>query len=308
MIQVFKSYLMTTIAAVGAAYCLVSLGEGHPLCATSGCEIYANYKLLGFSLYGWGLVAFALLAILAGPGCKPHVKQPLYGALCLALTLDSALLAYQALFWTCLSCLLIAALIGLIALAGYWNHPYCRTRLYRALAATWFILFSVVSLLVAKEVVSTPWILAGSEEAEARIYFSPTCQACQSVTLDLLDGPDVDKVAFIPVAKSPEDARRIAVVVALGPKGPEAVRRLFQEDLPGAGKGMWWELLRNKMAMASQGITRVPTIVSPFVLETGHRLSGLPFALLDLPPMVDTQTDAGCSVVVEEPCADKKTP
>lgn len=308
MIQGLKTYLITGISALGAAFCLVSLGEGHPLCATAGCELYSNYKLLGFSLYGWGLLGFGLLAILAGPGCKPQLKQPLYSVLCLALTIDIVLLGYQALLWPCSSCLFVAALVGLAAIAGYWVYPYCRTCTYRVLTGAWLILFTVVAVSMVKEVALRPWVMYGAENAPVQIYFSPTCQACQSVALQLLDGSDGDKVAFIPVAKSQEDTRRISVVVQLGLNGPQAVRQLFQENLEGEGRGVGWALLRNKVAMARMGITRVPTIISPFVPETGPGLDGFPFALLASPLPVTDNSDDGCPIITEEPCTDESKP
>ncbi len=257
---------------LGALYCLLNASGADLFCLTQGCRIYAGYSFLGIGFYVYGLAGFILIFVLAL--AYPRARTALWLSLVVGaiLVLDGFFLFYQYLFWACLSCLVVAALIGLIALAGIWVLRLPGRSILTVIAGFWFLLFGYVSLEAVKEVYFEPWAIAGEADAPIQVFFSPVCPACSEVVTRILQDPETARLAaFYPVAKNKRDEERIAVwLEAAARQGePPALTDLFSApensaELSGVDRA---RLRANKVGLAKRGGTSVPFIVTPFLPE-----------------------------------------
>ncbi len=257
---------------LGALYCLLNAGGAGILCLTEGCRIYASYTLFGIGFYIYGFAGFLLLFVLTL--IYPRARTALWLSLAVGvvLALDALFLFYQYLYWACLSCLVVAALIGLIAAAGIWLLRLPGRSVIAVVGVIWFVLFGYVSLEAAKEVSFEPWAMAGEADAPIQVFFSPVCPACRDVVTRILDDPATAQMSvFYPVAKNQRDERRIAawIAAAQDAQEPPPVTDLFL-DAPSEerlSKADARRLRANKVALARRGGTSVPFIVTPFLPE-----------------------------------------
>lgn len=292
----------TCLAGSGMLFCLAAMaGLTATGCVTSGCSIYAGYRLMGVSIYGWGALAFCLLALVTfRPLAAKWPERLPYAVVLSALVADSLFLAYQALFWPCLNCLVVAGLIGGIGALSVRQQDY-RTGTFKAALGLWLILFSIVSFSAGREVLLKPWAMTGPAQPQATVYFSPTCPACVDMIENLLASSDFDKVAFVPIAKSEEDRKRIEA--AQGREGEAAIRALLEpasesERTFRVAFGLW----RNKALMAAKGIDSVPVVVaSRLPAPAAPSLSGLIPASF-FTPAEPAPAAASCSISVAESC------
>lgn len=289
------------LATTGAIFCLLALFGGiGGVCLTSGCFIYSSYRFLGLSFYGWGLLAFVLIGLLA-LSRRPFFFGRVYPAVVFgALIVDIFLLAYQALFLVCTNCLVVGFLIGGIGAVSTRTHAFCRTRVFKVTMACWAVFCGAVSLMAAKEVALTPWALAGPVAPVGTLYFSPTCPSCEALVRELSASPDAERLAFVPVAKNDEDARRIQA--ASGTQGLEGVLGLFEEkEHPEKIRlSTSLRLWKNKAVMAAKGMTTVPVLVASVVPRPAASSFGQVLPPGFMSPRLEPQAGS-CSVVVEDP-------
>lgn len=258
-------------ALSGFFLCLANAGGAELFCVTAGCDIYQGYAFLGLSFYVWGALAFGAVLLFSR---LPLLRERLPGGMIILCSLllvgDALFLAYQVLFWPCTSCLAVALLLGGIGYSEWRKTTGPGRNVLGGALALWLVLLIPAGFHALKEMGGQPWILYGVQDAPTQVYFSPTCPSCKTVVESLLDNPSLTgKVAFIPVAKNTEDKKRIAGVLSQNHTGADAVRKLFQTELPPGELSLKAQLrlLRNKSSLAGRGFSSVPQILSSTVIE-----------------------------------------
>jgi len=292
-------------ALLGLTLCLLNAAGVGLFCLTSGCALYAGYSLFGLSFYVYGAIAFGVIVLLAASAGKiPRAVPWLGGIILVGLALDMLFLGWQLLYWPCLSCQVVALLLGWTA-AGFWRtYPQLCRRLFKGVLLLWFILLIPSGIAAGKEVLLTPWALYGPADASIRVFFSPTCPACVTEVNKLLQSSEVARMAFYPIAKNDRDLRLLAALLQEGVAQPADLGRLFAVDLEEAKEPslqLRWHLAKNKMALARLGAQTIPLILSATVIE-GPRP---PWAeLFSTPASNPAAESGGCGIVDQQdlPC------
>jgi hypothetical protein len=287
-----------TTQAVGLICCLYfSTKHATITCITNGCAIYANYTFAGLSFYGWGAVFF-LSMLLFSVVRRAQRLQP--AMIIVALVVDAGFLAYQAIFWPCTNCLVIAALLGSLGIVVLrQQQPGLMRQITKTAVILWGLLFCTVSVSAIKQAAITPWAAIQAESPVATVFFSPTCPSCSEMVKSLLDSPDVAGIQFVPVAKNNVDRERLAAL----PAEPAAkdLLVLFDQQAPRGEVDFRTRqrLWRNQSALASLGITSVPVLVSSVLPEQKPSFS-LPGFNMTLPMTAPAKHSGSCSMAVEE--------
>ena len=296
-------------AVLGMLFCLLNAFGAELLCLSSGCALYADYRVAGIPVNLLGVAAFAaivLVSLLARE--RPAWRFRLYLLLLLVVFLDTLFLAWQIAFWPCSSCLFVALLLIGCLFAALRVFPPFRSKLLFLVVLLWFAAFAPVSVAAGKELFLRPWSAFGPADAPVAVYFSPTCPSCKSVVLAILERSDLlDRVAFYPVAKTAEDVRRLALLLEV--EGAAGLRRVFSDD-PVPAQTPWslrWRLLRNNMMMARMGVTTVPLVLAPQLIEAPAPPAALPMpgsSWLPANLLPAPQIEFGCSLAPgdAEPC------
>jgi hypothetical protein len=283
------------LSFLGALFCLLNARGADLLCLTQGCRIYSSYTLLGIGFYIYGLAGFLLIFALAL--IYPRARSALWLSLVVGtiLLLDGFFLVYQYLFWPCMSCLVVAALIGMIAVAGIWWLRLPGRPLLMLIGAAWFVFFGYATLEASKEISFPSWAIAGEADAPIKVFFSPVCPACKDVVTRILQDPGTARMtAFYPIAKNSRDEERIAAWLEAAETRGEAppLTDLFEDpetvaNLTAADRG---RLRANKITLARRGGASVPFIVAPFLPELSK-----PVQSIFTPPSGDLFAPPGAS-------------
>lgn len=295
---------------LGGAYCLLNAAGAELFCSTQGCDIYAGYGLFGLSFYIYGFAGFLGIFLLALWSSWRPARSLLAIAVGLALFFDTLFLIYQALLWPCSSCHVVALLIGLTAFFAVTGLNVPGRKFLIGIGLLWSVFFIFVGLSVVKEVAFSPWPIYGSIDAPVKVYFSPTCTACEEAIRKIINDPQIaTETAFYPVAKNGKDEARLAILFQRSGRrvDTDGILGLFEKgaNQPATlGVRDKLRLFSNKMALAKANAIRVPMIVSPYILETGWPKD-------DFSSSIDTflgpsrELDPGCSTfTVEEDCDD----
>lgn len=204
-------------SAAGLVFSLfVFFTGGEVLCVSSGCEIFAGFKLFGVSLWLFAAAYFALslaLSVLAPAALK------VLGAA--AVLLDAVLLSVMLFVAPCVNCLIVGGLIFLTFVSAFGLMATIRTKPAAALALLWALLFAVNALSAVRESLP-PYAIAGDADAPVKVYFSPSCEACAGAVEKLGGRADV---AFFPVIEKDGDLAFVAALeeaLAKGASLPEA--------------------------------------------------------------------------------------
>lgn len=293
-------------ALLGLLFCLFNAFGAKLFCATAGCDIYAGYQFAGISFYLWGSAGFAsllLLSLLWERGA--FYRNLLLSCLCAGLLLDTVFLVWQVLFWPCTSCLAVALLLGLFAAGLFWSKPSVCSKPVVFVLLLWGVAFIPAATSAGKELLLSPWVLEGSENAVIKVIFSPTCPACRTTVEEIYTDSALKKqTAFIPISKNSEDLKRLAWFAQDGTSA-----NLLELFSPGdhsqadAGFSLRWRLARNKMLLAATGATSVPLVRSPKLIFAALRA---PFStpknstyesiIFRTPPL-----ESGCSSASSDP-------
>ncbi|GAB7080026.1 hypothetical protein [Megalodesulfovibrio paquesii] len=263
-----RVYLAILLALVGAVFCAVSaLDLTTAFCTTAGCALFKGASIAGLSLYWIGAAGFFTLAALYSASRRqPLIRLAADGCLAVGLVFDAVLLVILALTAPCLTCLVVAALLGGVALAA-WAGRESALRLRRVLII-WALCFTAAVSGLGRGAVA-PMPLAQLEDPALQLYFSPTCPECRTAVLRLLVQPELlRQTAFLPIAKTPEDERRL-LALRLGQQHgtalPELLRALVDDTpAPESRAGIretlaiWWMSMRNKVAVLRAGSQTVP--------------------------------------------------
>ena len=245
------------LLALGLALCLLALtGLNSRLCLTEGCQIYRGYKLWGFSLHHVGGAAFALGLYWL------YKRSPVYkDFIRLCLWVETALLAFQAIFMPCSECLFIGLVWGLV---GFMTIPRHRVM------NIWKVLFLVAMAMLLKDLIK-PWPVYGGQDSAVKVFFSPSCDHCRETILNLMAGGfQGEDVAFYPVALEGDDPQRVArflQVLSDSLNLWQAFQACWGAFEPcSLGLSDWLNLrlvlLRNKMILARMGAKEVPLVLS----------------------------------------------
>jgi hypothetical protein len=297
---------------LGGLYCLLNAAGAKLFCGTQGCEIYAGYGLFGISFYLYGFVGF--LGVFLLTLCYPRrgARLLLSVAVGLALLFDTLFLIYQTLLWPCSSCHVVASLIGLMALFAIFGLKVPGQKLLMSVGLLWSVFFIFVGLAVVKEIAFAPWPIYGSDEAQVKVYFSPTCPACEEAVRTILKDPQASsETAFYPIAKNATDQARLARLLRqpVELRDSEAILSLFEKEPEQAATLTAREkflLFSNKMVLARSGATRVPLIVSPYIVELDRSGDGFSSPIEDLwGSPVGAPLEAGCSAFTADESCEK---
>jgi len=257
-----KTTQSASASALGIFVCLVLSGSKiASFCVTSGCGIYSSYKFAGLSFYVWGALFFAAVLILSAV-FQSHIISA--SVVAIAVIGDAGFLAYQSLFWPCTNCLLVALIVGILALVHVSDKtlPAVTRKLLVGALIVWVPFFSSAGISAVKEWAVTPYILnKPQDDLVATVYFSPTCASCEDTVKELIASPDSGAIAFVPVAKSKEDRH---ILAALPDKlTPSEIGRIFSEDAATSTPGFSdkLKLWRNQSSLASLGLASVPVII-----------------------------------------------
>lgn len=254
-------------ALLGTAFCVWSaLGNDVNFCVTTGCTLYQDVTVAGFSLWWFGTAAFGILAALSLLGLAGLARR----IAALAVFADIFLLLLLALTAPCISCLVAALLFALTYLL-LRREPAAQGRIlgqkrrHSLLLWVWLALFVVNAGAVLRSQTDVWPILDESENAVTRMFFSPSCRYCIE-GVNALSGK-VD-VAFYPLAETEADVWKVAHMRQLLDKGLNLAQALAQSQNITASPGLsaWrpdmlllrFRLLRNKAHIFAAGSQGVP--------------------------------------------------
>jgi len=268
------------ISLSGFIYCLASIfGVTETICHTTGCQVYKGYSFLGFSFYTWGALAFALCAffLIFRKKLNQFFSFDIYSFfLTFCLLGEVGLLAYQAIYLPCFSCLVVGLLWGILFILDLKWKREDNFDSKKILVGIWGLLFFTVATSAIKDII-TPWPIYGKPDAPIKIFFSPTCPACKKAVQEILEKGLIDKnkIALFPVAKNEEDKDRICLLqCSLQNKDlPLALNKCWQPKCTPISVGLWnilrlnFNLFRNRLALAKMGIDRIPVIISQTFLQ-----------------------------------------
>ena len=269
------------ISLSGLIYCLASMfGATEAICHTAGCQVYKCYSFLGFSFYTWGTLAFALCTIFLIFRKKLNKFFNFFDIYSIFLTFcllgEVGLLAYQAIYLPCFSCLVVGLLWGILFILDLKWKREDNFDSKKILVGIWGLLFFTVATSAIKDII-TPWPIYGKPDAPIKIFFSPTCPACKKAVQEILEKGLIDKnkIALFPVAKNEEDKDRICLLqCSLQNKDlPLALNKCWQPKCTPISVGLWnilrlnFNLFRNRLALAKMGIDRIPVIISQTFLQ-----------------------------------------
>jgi len=315
-------------ALAGAAFCaLAAMGLTEAVCASGGCALFRGTSVLGVDLYWWGasyLLVMAGLIFAQGrhTGLARGLAPILTWLLLAGLAANALLLTIQVLTAPCLSCLVAAALLG--ATAALALPP---SRLRAAALVPWGLLFVAALSGVFREQFR-PVPTYGGPDAAIKVFFSPSCFACQLELQELATRIELHgHLALYPLANEAGDLQGIhsfSQEAAASGSLARAVEALSAHTPEGLSLTETARLrlvsLRNKAFLARIGAKSIPYVLTsaPGLLQAAAHEQGAPATeaqaghnqdqqasdvlddILGLPPAND-----GCGYTQKQPCADE---
>lgn len=268
------SWLGVCVALLGAVFCLLqaaSLPVALP-CPGAGCRLFQDFTFLGISLWWAGFAYFGLMIIL----CLRKATAACLFLATTALILDAALLIIMLLSASCLACLGAALLMGLLFLV-IRRHALTKTPHGHNVSPVfmiWAALFLAAGAMAGADLLG-PWQMYGPENAERRVYFSPSCPACRDAVVTF-----GASAAFIPVAERESDYAAIYHMQNAVKAGKNLAEALAEADTK-TGDAPWslqalglrFHLLRNKAGVLRLGFDTLPLIMTagmPRSMRPGH--------------------------------------
>ena len=233
------------------------------LCVTQGCSVYEGFSVFGLSLYWFGAAAFLILLSLT----VIWRGEYLTAAAALFLMFDMVFLVIQILLWSCVQCLFVAALFGVIMFSAMIRK---KSIWIQRTLGLWFLLFFVNGVGVVKEIM-VPWPVYGKDTAPVHLYFSPTCPSCQEMIDTILARPEgLSQIALYPISKNQEDTQRIILLVNMLKSGTPIKEAMVKYKQAKSGDikqdGIYLQTLvntsKNMMALSRMNITHVPFLTA----------------------------------------------
>ncbi len=260
------------VSLAGLVYCLTALTErgSQALCITSGCNLFKQVTIFGFSPWWFGAGAFLLIALLS----LQSRRVLAFGAAMFFLALDTVFLGAMLFSAPCVSCLGAGLLFFLAVLAlrvkpDFMHKTASPSRASGVVFFIWGVLFCANAATAFNELVPLK-SLENPANSSFTVYFSPTCPACREAVLAL-----GGKAAFYAVSKEAGDLLKIARLEDMLAEGMDLKTALPAMLAEAEGPGwlnyhistkrallLEWQLLRNKARLAHGGFTALPVVQS----------------------------------------------
>ncbi len=276
-----RNFLALFTALAGLVFCvLAALGLADDFCASEGCRLFRGVTLLGIDPYWFGAAFFAITVLLLGGQIRRGSRERRRPAILLrwwlltGLVVDGLLLAVQALTAPCLSCLVVAGLLGLTALLALAG-----SRLLAAILLLWsLLLVAALSGLLRQQM--GPVAVYGDERASVKLFFSPSCPSCLHELREIAGREELhSRLALYPLALNDGDLSvimRFREETAAGVALATAVENLSSAAPAVTAWRKKLELrllsLRNRAFLAGIGAKNIP-----------YLLTSTPARLMDLP-------------------------
>ncbi len=259
-------------ALAGVVYCLTALTErgSQALCLTSGCALFKQLTIFGFSPWWFGAGAFLLIALL----CLQSKRLLPFIFAVFFLALDCAFLLVMLFSAPCVSCL-GAALLFLCTCFALKPRPDFRrknegpSKPLMLLLFVWGVLFTANLVNAVNELLPLR-TLEKAGQGNFVVYISPSCPHCADAVQALGGRAD-----FYAVSKEEGDLLKIARLEDLLASG-KPLKEAMPQMLAEAAKPEWqsytispqrrlllqWQLLRAKSRLAANGFTALPVVQS----------------------------------------------
>jgi len=259
----FGALSVSTLATIFCVW--TALGNDVNFCVTTGCSLYQDFSIGGFSLWWLGVAVFALLAALALLGAA-GIGRALSG---LALLTDMGLLLLMAFTAPCTSCLVVAFFFAVVYLCfRHAVHARAGQHMPRRslILLCWLLLFAVNLGAVARSQLGVWPIMDAGEDVRTRLFFSPSCPSCRTAVEKLSGRVDV---GFYPLAEDDSDIARVARMRDLLEQGQNPAQALQGvQELPADGPGLFspamlwlrFRLLCNKAHVFASDTQAVPFV------------------------------------------------
>lgn len=275
------SFLGVSAAIAGMIFCILSALGVETFCATSGCAITADFSFFGISLYWVGAIAFAGFVIVRVLGAR---KLALLYAM-FFLLFDIGFLIAMSFMAPCLSCLIVACFIFLIAFftwieARRKSMPTA-TKAIGYVMVAWMFFLSPNVLSVLSELLG-PSPVHGTAQSPIKIFFSPTCPACKEMVVEVVEA-NPDQVALYPVGKGEKDMRKICALKCNYEKSGD-IQSALDVCWSGDCKGelsfveqvkLNLKAWRNKNHIARMGKNSVPVMITQVMPEQSNKQENL---------------------------------
>ena len=269
------SWSSTCIALVGVVYCAIQVAPVPvPVpCPGTGCQLFQNFAFYGVSLWWIGVTYFAFMAL----ACLRRANLAALFIAAAALIADTILLAIMLMTAACITCLGAGLLIALLYLS-LRSHCRYNTSSSKGLPIAlliWSGLFIAAAASAATEGLA-PWRIAGTETAERRVYFAPSCPACRDAVKTFSDS-----AAFIPLAEEDSDNPAIYTMhkgIQNGLSPAEALETAMQAKRNGTLAEPSFpdslifrlRLIRNKADVLRLGFRQLPLIMINGMPQNSH--------------------------------------
>ncbi len=254
------------IALIGILFCLYASSDGgKSLCVTAGCALNKGFSIAGVSAWHIGAAAFALYVI-CGLALGKKTALPLAA---IYLAGDCLFLLLMGLTLPCVPCLIAGLLFALMLIAtGGADSERGRRGKYSLMLGIWGILFVLNLVLAAKEY-AAPKPMFGTSEAAIKIYFSPSCPACNEAVARYNNDVLAGTAALYPVAENDQDILIIETMRQKAERGASPKTALAGalaqpiEALPFRFRNLalYWRLWANKAVTFSLGRGQIPLII-----------------------------------------------
>ncbi len=257
------SWTSVCLALIGVAYCavqVVPLPVSVP-CPGTGCRLIQEFTIQGVSLWWAGVAYFGIMALV----CLRRLRAFAYALAAVALCVDAVLLCIMLMTVTCIPCLGAGLLMALLyfSLRRHTANKMQPSPGPSVILMAWCGLF-VAALASAGTEHMEPWQLAGPENAERRVYFSPSCPACRDAVTVF-----AGNAAFIPVAENEGDYAAIHAMANALAEGKTLVEALDAAtgqnnlSLPSFPGDIVFRLnlMRNKAQLLRLGFDQIPLIM-----------------------------------------------
>jgi hypothetical protein len=250
---------------IGLFVCIVLANDMIPdFCSTNGCMITKKFSIAGINLYWVGALFFATCFSLS-----VFKKFNMLGNLALtAIVVDSILLLVLLVLLPCTSCLLVGALIFGISTVLYFQKIITSNKI-KTISSIWIILFAINIVFVGKSFVQ-PWAIYGNNNAEVKIYFSPTCEACKKAVIEAIESSP-SNIALYPIAKNEKDYNLVNILacnIQQNHNPKECIENCLEEESQVKDNKTFdslilaFNLFKNKLALLSMNVTEVPLVMT----------------------------------------------
>ena len=265
--------LFTLLALIWCGYVAFPSGNG-PACATSGCALFRDVRILGISMWWVGGTYFFVLALI----CLRGFYSLAWWLARTALLLDTLLLLIMLFSAPCFDCLVVAVFFPLIYLClrpirpGNMREEAGSKRML--VLSLWVGLF-VSNAAVATNEMTPLWAIGNPQNNSVRVFFSPSCPYCRDALVYF--GPSV---ALHPVVEREGDMQaiiRLELLLAQGVPMEDALRQSRDQSAPVPALSLIEyaarsiQTMRNKASVFRQGHTSLPLIT----------INGMPKAWLE---------------------------